>query len=92
MVELGLDEAGVRLVSRAHRDSTINQYQGTWKRFLDFLDEKSIAHQDVTKVVVMNFLAHEHSSRNLAYRTIAAYKCAPMVSQPPSNLFIIGHV
>ena len=76
MVELGLDEAGVRLVSRAHRDSTINQYQGTWKRFLDFLDEKSIAHQDVTKVVVMNFLAHEHSSRNLAYRTIAAYKCA----------------
>ena len=76
MVDLGLDEEGVHLVSHAHRPSTVNQYQGTWKRFLDYLQEKNISHQDVTKVVVMNFLAHQYTSRKLAYRTIATYKCA----------------
>ena len=76
MVDLGLGEEGVRLVSRSHRPSTIHQYQGTWKLFLNYLEEKNISHQDVSKVVVMNFLAHQYTSRKLAYRTIAAYKCA----------------
>ena len=76
LIELGLVVDGVELVSKAHRETTNNQYQGVWKRFLDYLVEKNISHRDVTKVVVMNFLAHQYTSRNLAYTTIAGYKSA----------------
>ena len=76
MVDLGLSAEGVTYVNRSLRDSSTKQYQGTWKLFLRYLVDMGIPHSAVTKFTVMNFLAHQHSTRKLAYRTIATYKSA----------------
>ena len=71
----GCNEETRNMIIGAHRSGTVKQYQGSWGKFLAFLEDKNIAHDRVSMGVVMNFLAHCVCSLKLEYRTVAAYKC-----------------
>ena len=74
--EADLSEDSVRILRNNHREGTVRQYQGIWKKFLEFLSENNISHEKVSVFVVMNFLSHHFVVFNRKFRTIAAYKCA----------------
>ena len=71
-----LSRDSVTVLRNNHRKSTVRQYQSIWSKFLKFLADNHIPHQEVTVFVVMNFLSHHFMTMNRKYRTIAAYKCA----------------
>ena len=74
--QTGLSQASLSLLDRAHRPSTLNQYQNVWAKFLEFLNNNHITHEKVDIAVVMNFLAFQAIHMNRQYRTVAGYKCA----------------
>ena len=76
LVGKGVDERSIGVIKHAHKPSTLKQYQGTWRKFMTFLDTELIPHNKVDIYVVMNFLAFQHVEKGLKYRTIAAYKSA----------------
>ena len=72
----GVNNRSIEIIKHAHKPSTMRQYQGTWKKFMSFLDAEQITHEKVDIYVVMNFLAFQHTVKGLKYRTIASYKSA----------------
>ena len=76
LVSKGATEHSIKIIKKAHKDTTKKQYQGTWKKFMSFLDTENIPHNKVNIYIVMNFLAFQHIEKGLKYRTIASYKSA----------------
>ena len=72
----GLSHLAQNCFLACHQQSTIDVYQGVWVKFVNFLDLEGISRRDVKLCHVLNFLAFELEMRNLAYSTIAGYKCA----------------
>ena len=66
----------VDLILSQHRPSTCRQYQMVWDKFLDFLKERNVGHDDVGMNSVADFLAFHAVSLRKAYKTVAGYKCA----------------
>ena len=87
VVNKGASQTAVKVLEHANKDSTKHQYQGTWKKFISFLESEHIPHDKVDIYIVMNFLAHQHVNLGLKYRTIASYKCA--LAQPLYETFNI---
>ena len=87
VVNKGASQTAVKVLEHANKESTKHQYQGTWKKFISFLDSEHIPHEKVDIYIVMNFLAHQHVNLGLKYRTIASYKCA--LAQPLYETFNI---
>ena len=72
----GLNDYSVRVLCRCHKDSTINQYQGVWSKFLCYLASIKIQHHKVKIIHVLNSLSFYSELNNLAYKTLAVYKNA----------------
>ena len=73
---VGCSEDTKKILRGAHSEGTIRQYQGTWAKFLKFLDDNHISHNNVSMGVVMNFLSYCACTLGLQYRTITTYKCS----------------
>ena len=80
LVEKGANESSIKVIKHAHKPSTMKQYEGTWKKFMEFLSMEDIQHDKVDVYVVMNFLAYQHVVKGLKFRTITTYKSA--LAQP----------
>ena len=87
VVSKGASQTAVKVLEHANKASTKHQYQGTWRKFMSFLESEHIPHDKVDIYIVMNFLAHQHVNLGLKYRTIASYKCA--LAQPLYETFNI---
>ena len=85
LVGKGANDDSIQVLKHAHKPSTLKQYQGTWRKFISFLEAEHISHDKVDLYVVMNFLASQHLGKGLKYRTIATYKCA--LAQPLYETF-----
>ena len=76
LLKKGYSVRAVEMMFRAHKDSTSRQYQAVWKKFLDFLKEKSIPDQGVSIPVVCDFLTHQTVDLERKYRTVSGYRSA----------------
>ena len=65
-------------LTKAFRDSTLQNYEGCWRSFQDFLRMRD--YRDLSTSVVMEFLEFLFSDRNLNPRTILGYRNA--LSEP----------
>ena len=72
----GFSRQAIDLINNDHKPSTLNQYQGVWKKFLKFLKDHGIADKDIDVSIVANFLALHADLFQRAHSTISAYKCA----------------
>ena len=72
----GFDTFSVSIMLKEHKDSSVNQYQGVWTKFLFYLEDRHIEHGTIVLSTVFNFLAYHVTALNRKYRTIAAYRCA----------------
>ena len=82
------------------KDSSTSQYQGIWKKFINYLSAHSISHDKISLPIVCDFLAFQAQIMYRKYRTLATYKCAlrhPLlfacdleINNPISELFMRG--
>ena len=72
---MGLSARAVEISLKKNRVSTHRQYQSAWKKFLDFLSDRSIDHARVTISLVLDFLA-SYREVGLKYRTLVVYRYA----------------
>merc|ERR1739838_304598 len=76
MGDAGLSEVVIETILRAHKPTTLNQYQSIWAKFISFLSSKECLIPNVTINIVCEFLhLHQHEF-DREYRTLAAYKSA----------------
>ena len=65
----------IEIMLRKHRTTSAKQYQVPWKLFITFIKVMNICHDSVGVPTVLSFLENQRQSRNLKYRTLAAYRC-----------------
>ena len=76
LVESLYSSDAIEVLLQQHRSSTRNQYQSHWSKFIIFLDLDQVDHNSICLSTVLNFLAFHARRDNLAYRTLAGYRCA----------------
>ena len=72
----GFLEGPIDTIRKAWKEKTINQYQGVWKKFLNFLTSQEIAHEEISVATVCSFLDLYGKDLKREYRTLASYKSA----------------
>ena len=73
---LGFSRDVIERICSSCSQSTLKQYQSSWKGFLDFLRLRNIPHGEVSIPVICEYLNYCCIAFERGYRTIAVYKCA----------------
>merc|ERR1739842_115599 len=76
LTDAGLSEVVIDTILRAHKPTTLNQYQSIWAKFISFLRTKECLITNVTINIVCEFLYLHQNQFDRQYRTITAYKSA----------------
>ena len=64
------------LLAKPLRKSSLQDYEGKWLRFCNFLKEKNIAPKDLTLASVLEFFSYLFFEKNLRPGTVAHYRSA----------------
>ena len=69
----------ITLMATPIRNSSINEYQKKWNRFMVYLESHNIPFEKITITSVINFLSHLFKDKHLSPNTVAHYKSALIV-------------
>ena len=72
----GCDKDTINLMSTPIKKSSESDYQGKWKQFLKYIQEKGIPFESVVDETVLSFLSYLFHTRGLKPSTVGHYRSA----------------